>query len=107
MNLGHGGLMNCELCGRAGLALTRHHLIPKTRHANERAKREFTREERHQVILLCRPCHRQIHALLTEKELERDFHTLAQLAAHPGISRFVDWIREKPAGFRPAAKQSR
>ena len=91
--------MSCELCGRAGLALTRHHLIPRTRHTNQRAKRQTTREERQQVALLCQPCHHQIHALLTEKQLEREFNTLALLAAHPAVARFVDWIRDKPPGF--------
>jgi len=99
--------MLCELCGRPGTTLTRHHLIPRTRHANQKAKRDFTREERQAVAWICRPCHNQIHALLTEKELERDFRTLAQIAAHPEIARFVEWIREKPAGFRPASKQRR
>ena len=97
--------MTCELCGRSGLALTRHHLIPKTRHANQRTRREFTRDERQQVALLCRPCHSQIHAVLTEKQLEREFNTLPLLAAHPDIARFTAWIRQKPAGFRPATKK--
>lgn len=91
--------MSCELCGRAGVELTRHHLIPRTRHTNKRAKRQTTREERQQTIGLCRPCHNQIHALFTAKQLERDFPTLSLLAAHPGVARFVEWIREKPPGF--------
>ena len=98
-------MMACELCGRSGVALTRHHLIPKTRHANERAKRTFSREERHRVAMFCRPCHSQVHALLTEKELERDFHTVESLAQHPGVGRFVEWIRNKPSGFRPSTKR--
>ena len=99
--------MTCELCGRAAVDLTRHHLIPRTRHTNQRAKRESTREERQEVIWLCRPCHNQVHAVLTEKELERDYRTLAQLTTHPEIAKFIDWIRNKPAGFSPAAKQRR
>ncbi|MBY0504350.1 MAG: hypothetical protein K2X03_10585 [Bryobacteraceae bacterium] len=99
--------MPCELCGRDGPPLTRHHLIPKTRHPNPRTKRDFSREERHQVIWLCRPCHSQIHALFTEKELARDFRGLPELAGHPEVARFVEWIRGKPAGFQPAVKQQR
>jgi 5-methylcytosine-specific restriction endonuclease McrA len=99
--------MSCELCGRPGVVLTRHHLIPRTRHANQRARREFTREERQQIVLICQACHNQIHALFTEKELEREFNTLAAIAAHPEIARFRDWIRDKPAGFRPASKSRR
>ena len=91
--------MSCEICGRAEVDLTRHHLIPLTRHANKRARRVTTAEERQQVALICRPCHHQIHALFTEKQLERDFPTLALLAAHPDVARFVEWIRKKPPGF--------
>ena len=91
--------MSCEICGRAEVDLTRHHLIPRTRHANKRARRVTTAEERQQVALICRPCHHQIHALFTEKQLEREFPTLALLAAHPDVARFVEWIRKKPPGF--------
>ncbi len=91
--------MSCELCGRAGVVLTRHHLIPRTRHANKRAKRLTTREERQQTVQLCRPCHNHLHVLFTAKQLEREFPTLALLAAHPDVARFVEWIREKPPGF--------
>jgi 5-methylcytosine-specific restriction endonuclease McrA len=97
----------CELCRRAGPALTRHHLIPKTRHKNERVRRDSTREDRQQVILVCRACHNQIHALLTEKQLERDFNSVTLLASHPDIARFVEWIRDKPPGFKPSTKRSR
>lgn len=99
--------MSCELCSRAGVTLTRHHLIPRTRHSNQRTRRDSSREDRQQVILLCRPCHNQIHSLFTEKELERDFNTLARLAGQPEVARFVEWIRDKPPGFRPTAKSRR
>lgn len=99
--------VSCELCGRQGVALTRHHLIPRTRHSNQRARRDFSREERQQVAMICRACHNQVHALFTEKELEREFNTLGALVAHPGVSRFVEWIRTKPAGLRPSSKNCR
>jgi len=98
--------MPCELCARTGVKLTRHHLIPLTRHANKRARKQSTREQRHEVAWLCRPCHSQVHALLTEKQIEREFNTVELLAAHPDIARFVAWIREKPPGFRPTTRTS-
>lgn len=91
--------MSCELCGREGVELTRHHLIPRTRHKNRRTRREFAREERERVAMLCRRCHDQVHVLLTEKELEREYATVERLAAHPDVARFVEWIRGKPPGF--------
>jgi 5-methylcytosine-specific restriction endonuclease McrA len=91
----------CELCGRCVRELTRHHLIPQTRHKNRRNKRDFGREEvRHRIALLCRPCHRHVHATIDNKRLEREFNTVEALASHPEIARFVAWIRRKPDGTR-------
>ncbi len=49
------GERTCELCGRAAVDLTRHHLIPRTRHKNKRNKKMFDRQEIHQTVDLCRP----------------------------------------------------
>jgi hypothetical protein len=87
----------CALCGRAALQLTRHHLVPRTLHKRARIRRTFTREERHTVVLLCRPCHKQIHAVLSESELAREYSSLEALAAHPDIARFVEWVSRQPA----------
>jgi hypothetical protein len=82
-------------------------LIPKARHANKRNKRDFERtEEKQRLARFCRPCHNHVHALFTEKTLEREFNTLASLAAHPDVARFVAWIRTKPAGFKPVSHAS-
>lgn len=98
----------CELCGRRGELLTRHHLIPRARHNKPRTRRAFGRTEpRKRLAWLCRPCHDHVHALFTEKTLGAEFNTLALLAAHPEVSRFVAWIRAKPAGFRPPSNDSR
>lgn len=88
-----------RLCGREE-RLTRHHLIPRTRHHNRRNKREFPREAVRETVGLCRPCHSQVHAVLTEKELEREWNTTDRLNAHPEIRRFGDWIASKPPGFK-------
>ncbi len=78
--------------------LTRHHLIPRTRHRNKRNQKRFTRETvRERVTWLCRPCHKQIHSLIGEKELEQTYNTIESLAVHPGMARFVRWIADKPA----------
>jgi hypothetical protein len=85
----------CELCGRT-IAVTKHHLIPRTRHKNKANKKTFDRREVHErVAWLCRPCHSNVHALLTEKELERDYNTLEALREHPGVSKFSSWIATK------------
>lgn len=86
------------MCGREGLVLTKHHLIPRTRHANKWNKREFARADvRTRLLWICRPCHDAVHALLTEKELERSFNTREALLAHEGVARFVEWVKRRPA----------
>jgi 5-methylcytosine-specific restriction endonuclease McrA len=89
----------CALCGREE-RLTRHHLIPRTRHHNKRNKQDFDREAVKETVGLCRPCHSQVHALLSEKELEREWNTIEKIREHPDVVRFVEWIAGKPAGFR-------
>lgn len=99
-------MATCALCGRDE-DLTRHHLVPRCRHANRRNKRDFAREIVHQTVGLCRPCHKQVHAVLSEKQLEREWNTIPRLLSHPEIARFVDWIRSKPIGFRCTTSATR
>ena len=87
--------------------LTRHHLIPRTRHPNKRNKRQFDRSEvKTRIAWFCPPCHNHVHALFSEKTLEREFNTLESLAAHSEVARFVSWIRKKPSGYRPSNRPS-
>ncbi len=46
-----------------------------------------------------RICHRQIHAVLTETELARQYATVEALMAHPELQVFVSWVRTKPDDF--------
>jgi len=95
----------CELCGRLMSALTRHHLIPRTRHRKKRTQRLFEREEARTLILwICRPCHDHIHGVLSEKEMAAGYHSREALLAHPAIRRFAAWIGTKPAGFMPVGR---
>ena len=90
----------CALCGRHGPALTKHHLIPRAVHDRKWARRRFGRAElQARVLWLCQPCHRHIHATLSEKQLAHHYHTRETLLAHPEIARFVRWIAAKPAGL--------
>jgi 5-methylcytosine-specific restriction endonuclease McrA len=95
----------CAICGREE-TLTRHHLIPRTRHHNKRNKREFERATVRQIVGICRSCHSQIHSLLSEKELEREYNSVEKLKAHPGVAKFAEWIATKPRGFKAAVQRS-
>ena len=97
----------CALCGRPE-RLTRHHLIPRTRHRNRRIRRQYRLEDLQKAVaLLCRPCHNHVHRVLSEKDLERDYNTLDALQGHPEIARFVAWIADKPVGFKPKSPPRR
>ncbi|MCA9070422.1 MAG: HNH endonuclease [Planctomycetaceae bacterium] len=74
----------CPICQHeyARSELTKHHLVPKSR------KGKIT-------VPLCRPCHRQIHALYTEKELEENFGTLESLLEAELLQPWIRWIRKR------------
>ena len=98
----------CELCGRAGAPLTRHHLVPRARiHGRRGASRLEKQGDLMRVAALCKACHRFVHVVLTEREMEQQFNTVGRLKAHPEIARFVEWIRTKPAGFQPGTPRRR
>ncbi|WP_152670617.1 HNH endonuclease [Rubrobacter aplysinae] len=94
----------CELCGREVERLTRHHLIPRSRHrkilGSKKRRQKFDREDLNRTVLLCGPCHRKVHQTFTEAELEREYPTVQALHTHPEIRRFVDWISAKRQGTR-------
>lgn len=86
----------CPLCGRPipQQQQDRHHLVPKSKGGRETA-------------FLQRICHRQIHALLTETELARQYASAEALLQHPEIRTFVAWVRTKPPDFFVATRKSR
>lgn len=85
----------CPLCQRAipDAQKDAHHLIPKSKGG------------RH-TEYLHRICHRQIHAVLTETELARQYNNLETLLAHPEIARFVSWVKTKPETFYERSRKS-
>lgn len=86
----------CQLCLRPTSKAQRdkHHLIPKSRGGVE-------------TVILHRLCHQQIHALLTETQLARDFSSIEALRAHPEIAKFIAWVSNKPANLRAPIRRSR
>ncbi|MFK7820281.1 MAG: HNH endonuclease [Planctomycetaceae bacterium] len=62
--------------------LTKHHLVPKSRKGTE-------------TVLVCKPCHKQIHAIFDEKELERRFNTIESLVESEEFLPWVNWIRKR------------
>lgn len=91
--------MICLLCGRDVSETTEHHLVPKCRHKNKKNKKMFSRKEVKKKVPTCDPCHNNLHAVLTEKELAREYNTLEKLKGHPDVIKFSKWIKRKPDGF--------
>ena len=85
----------CPLCERKIPPSQRdaHHLVPKSKGG------------RH-TEYLHRICHRQIHALLTETELARQFNSVDALLTHPDVALFVAWVKTKPDDFMERTHKS-
>jgi len=43
--------------------------------------------------------HDKVHAVFTETQLARDYHSVDSLLADPDISKFVRWIQKRPIDF--------
>lgn len=86
----------CPICLRPIPASEQdaHHFIPKSRGGRE-------------TQLLHRICHRQIHALFDETTLARDYNTPEALREHPDMTRFIDWVAQRPPGFRGTVRKRR
>lgn len=82
-------LGDCPICLRpmlAGGPVDRHHLLPKSRGGNE-------------ATLVHRICHRQIHALWTNRELENGLSDPQAIRSDPRMTPFLVWIAGKHPDF--------
>lgn len=52
-------------------------------------------EERAQspTVMLCRPCHKQIHAVFTNEELRENYDTIDALRTADRLQDYLSWIR--------------
>lgn len=86
----------CELCGRHPLKTTVHHLTPK-----ERGGASLPTAD------LCSACHRQIHALYTNRDLVAlGLTTVEALKADAQMSRYLKWIAKQAPGVNPRVRKS-
>ena len=78
----------CALCRR---------VVPDERHPDPQVVQEhhLRPEERatSPTVLLCRPCHDQIHAVFTNAELRADYDTIEALRTADRLQEYIDWIR--------------
>jgi 5-methylcytosine-specific restriction enzyme A len=89
----------CELCRRQvpRRLITLHHLKPKAEGGKHTDKAP-----------LCKPCHKQIHATFSNKELAKHYADLEALRATESLQPFLKWIaKQNPArNFRTATSKS-
>ena len=71
---------------------SKHHLVPKSRDGEE-------------TVEICSDCHRQIHALFTLVELERECSSIDALKASAPMHNWIKWAG-KQGGGRVAVRTS-
>ena len=98
--------MSCKICLR-DLPLTRHHLVPVTRHKNKRTLKRHDKESLNTVLLVCRQCHNQLHALISEKDMDESYYTYEKLLSHEGIAKFTEWIRKRQPNKKIRVRRNR
>lgn len=89
-------LKTCPLCGRPipPHLESRHHLVPRLKGGKHGP-----------FAVLHSICHGKIHSVLSESELARDYPTLEKLQAHPGIAKFIRWVRKRPPEYRSSNRR--
>ena len=80
----------CELCERTVDHLTVHHLFPKSQ-----GRRAGRKVQELPTVRVCRACHRQLHALFSNKELARELDSIEKLKVHPAMQKFLAWIKKQ------------
>lgn len=81
----------CGICLRRVKSTSKHHIKPKSRGGTHG-----------DTVPACKTCHRQVHALYTEKELSK--MSFEELLDHEDMSKYLKWIRGRKGDFK--AKRS-
>ncbi len=76
----------CSLCEREvpRYMITLHHLKPRERGGKAEHRTP-----------LCRPCHKQLHAVFSNKRLAREMDSIDRLKSAPQFQPFLKWIRKQ------------
>lgn len=85
----------CELCDRINVETTIHHLTPREEGGHKLPTAD-----------LCIPCHKQVHALYTNRELALRLNTIPRLKEDDKIKKFVNWIQKQPSSVLVKVKKS-
>ena len=88
----------CELCLREAVRFTEHHLVPRSRGGKYGPKAR-----------LCPTCHRQLHAMFSEKTLANELNSVERLRKDPEFAGYLKWASKQKDGasFRVRRANSR
>lgn len=84
----------CPLCKRPLIHASGHHLTPKCRGGRE-------------TTLICCDCHRMIHSLFSNKELERTYNSVEALLANEQVQKMVAFLSKQDPNRRYRAVLSK
>lgn len=90
-------VLACPLCGRPvdnQDMLSDHHLVPRSRGGRT-------------TETVCLDCHKQIHAMYSNKQLEDELNSVEALLADPQFTKFAAWIAKRPFGATAKARRAR
>lgn len=88
--------MECPLCRRVVPLMSGHHLVPKSRGGKHQDK-----------LPICVDCHNAIHAMFSNRELEREFNSLQALLENERFRRHVRWLSRQDPGKRLRSRTAR
>lgn len=74
----------CEICGRRGITLTRHHLIPQSVQASRHRPAD--------LAMLCKACHVFVHKMASNKDLASEYSTVDLILEREDVQRFASWV---------------
>lgn len=84
----------CPICGRPNYHPSDHHMVPKSRGGRT-------------TETICADCHRSIHSLFPNKELEEKYNTTEILLANEDFARMVKFISKRDPRGRVTTKKSK
>lgn len=84
----------CLCCNRE-THLTFHHLVPVKLHGRNYYRKHFTKEQLQEGIDICRKCHDGIHNRFSEKELGKEWNSLAKLFEDAQLRKHFKWVSKQ------------
>jgi len=84
----------CPICERPNMRPSDHHMVPKSRGGRT-------------TETICADCHKAIHAMFTNKELEETYHTPEALLAHEDFAKMIKFISKQDPGGKVTTKKNK